>query len=128
MELTGDADPRVKGLILENGVADVADWVAERVPWDQTGFNPEEVMAELDDEITADLSAEAFLRKCDLPVMVFHSHELDKEARQLADWAATERVVLLETGDARSCQQVNADSYKRQLQSFLAEVAPGEMV
>jgi pimeloyl-ACP methyl ester carboxylesterase len=126
MELATGADPRVKGLVVENGVADVADWVAERVPWDQTGFNPEEVMAELDGEITADLSAETFLDACDLPVLILHTHELDKEARQLADWSATERVVLLEEGDAGTAHQLNTEAYKKQLEAFLAEVAPRE--
>lgn len=124
MDLNAAGHSRVTGLVLENGVADVADWVAERVPWDQTGFNPEEVMAELDSEITADFSAEAFLRESDTPTLIFHSLELDAEAQALSGWAASERLVLLPEGNASSAQQLNADTYKSALKAFLAEVAP----
>jgi pimeloyl-ACP methyl ester carboxylesterase len=120
--------PRVNGLVIEGGLTDVADWVAERVPWEKTDVAPEDVMSELDTELFRDFHTEETLKSLSVPALVIHGI-LDSEVpvqngETLAEWADCREVVLLENGDHGNLPQLNADSYRSALADYLAEVAP----
>ncbi len=125
LDLLSEKSSKVRGLVIENGLVDVADWVAERVPWEQTGFKPEEVMAELDRDLMAEFSTQSALEAMNLPTLVLYSIENMDTAQQIADWADTKRFELLERGDASSAQQLNAEVYTDALGRFLADVVAG---
>jgi pimeloyl-ACP methyl ester carboxylesterase len=124
LDLLSMRSNKVRGLVLENGLVDVADWIAERVPWENTGFKPEDVMAELDQAIMSDLSTQQALEAADIPALILYSIENAESAQQLADWADTNQLELLQNGDAGSAQQLNRDTYIDALRRFLADVAP----
>lgn len=123
------AQSRVNGLILDSGIADLADWVADRVPWDQTGFKPEEVMAELDEALARDFTPQKTLATISVPVMIVHGLYDDKSpadnGRLLAKWANSTNVVWLQRGDnADAILKLNVPDYTEALKQFIAEAAP----
>lgn len=132
IDLFKDGTPhRVNGLILDGGITDVADWVADRVPWDKTGFNPAEVMTEIDAELARAFTPEAVLSNVSVPVLVLHGLYDDanpvENGHLLAEWAEAEPVAWLERGETPdSIFQLNGDTILRALTQFLAEAAPRE--
>lgn len=124
----GERSPRLRGLVLESGVADLADWVAERVPWEQTHVRREDVMEELDAALSADFRVRATLEELDLPVLVLHGLgdarlPLDRNGERLAFWAGTVPCVLPE-GDHESLLDANANKLCAALRAFVAKACP----
>ena len=72
----------------------------------------------------SDLSTQQALEAADIPALILYSIENAESAQQLADWADTNQLELLQNGDAGSAQQLNRDTYIDALRRFLADVAP----
>jgi pimeloyl-ACP methyl ester carboxylesterase len=105
--------PRVRGLMLESGVADLKQRLAFRVPFEATGIDRRAFDAELD----ADFDHRAKLQRSRGPVLVLHCR-FDSlvpawNGEQLAGWAGSRllELVLFDVGDHNSIQLVNAESY-----------------
>jgi pimeloyl-ACP methyl ester carboxylesterase len=105
--------PRVHGLMLESGVADLKQRLAFRVPFESAGIDRRAFDAELD----ADFDHRAKLRRSRGPVLVLHCR-FDTlvpawNSEQLASWAGPRLLdlVLFDVGDHNSIQLVNAGPY-----------------
>jgi pimeloyl-ACP methyl ester carboxylesterase len=123
------ARPRMNGLVLDGGITDVADWVAERVPWDKTGFNPAEVMTEIDAELARAFDPEDVLTGLSIPALVLHAlydpANPVENGHCLAEWASAEPVVWLDQGESPSAIfELNGKTYVNALSEYLAVAAP----
>jgi pimeloyl-ACP methyl ester carboxylesterase len=111
-------DPRVRGLILESGVADIKQRFDQRL-----AHHPDK-QALLED-IERDYNHEAKVKNLGIPLMVLHT-EKDSvvpswHGGKLATWAKTQPV-LFPHGDHNDIQVVNGDAYQKHLGDFVARV------
>lgn len=116
--------PRLRGLVLESGVADLVPRLAMRVRYEALGLDREAVEAAL----RRDFDHRARLASLTVPVLVLHCQEDGlvpvHNGAQLAAWAG-ERLFaleLFEVGDHNSIQQVNAPAYRARLADFARAV------
>lgn len=109
-------DPRVRGLVLESGVADV------KQRFDQRLANHPDKQAVLD-ELQRDFDHEAKVRALRIPLLVLHTQNDSVvpswHAERLASWGGT-RPVLFPRGNHNDIQAINGDEYQRQLGDFVA--------
>lgn len=114
---TASSSPRVHGVLLESGVADLKQRLAFRVPFESAGIDRRAFDAELD----ADFDHRAKLQRSRGPVLVLHCR-FDSlvpawNSEQLASWAGARllQLALFEAGDHNSIQLLNAESYRGHL-------------
>lgn len=116
------ASPRVAGLVLESGVADVAVRLALRVDYEAWGIDRAAVEAEL----TRDFDHRQKLGSLDIPVMLLHTRHDDlvpsENSEAMARWAEENlfRLVLFDEGDHNTIQWLNGAEYVEHLAQFIA--------
>lgn len=112
-------DPRVRGLLLESGVADVKQRFEQRL-----AGHPERdaVLAEL----ARDFDHEAKVKRLGVPLLVLHTKNDQLvpswHAEKLASWAGT-RPVLFARGGHNDIQSTNAEEYQKALGAFVTRVS-----
>ncbi len=122
---SASADDRIRGLVLESGVADVSARLAMRVPFEQWGLDRNAI----EQQVAQDFDHQAKLQRLRCPVLVLHARGDSivpaANGEQLAAWAgpALHRLVLFDEGDHNSIQLLNAVDYQRELADFVAAVA-----
>jgi alpha-beta hydrolase superfamily lysophospholipase len=118
--------PRLRGVILESGVADVMQRLETRVPLAQAGIDRERLVVDLRRDFDHRLKVAGLER----PVLVLHTrHDTTVpswHAERLAEWAGPRlhKLVLFERGDHNTIQSVNSAQYLAEIGSFL-DVALG---
>ena len=119
-------DPRLRGLLLESGIADVAPRLAMRVDYKREGINRATLEAQLSQEFDHQRKLAAL--RC--PVLVLHTRHDGlvpaHNGEQLARWAGDGlfRLVLFERGDHNTIQWINQAAYRQHLGQFLAASSP----
>jgi pimeloyl-ACP methyl ester carboxylesterase len=114
------SSPRLGGLMLESGIADLKPRLAMRVPYEQVGIDRAAIEAELD----RDFDHRGTLKNISFPVLIMHTlHDglvPADNSRLMARWAGQRlfRLVLFDIGDHNSIQLLNERAY----QSHLAEL------
>jgi pimeloyl-ACP methyl ester carboxylesterase len=117
--------PRVSGLVLESGVAELTRRLADRVPWARVGIDREELLRQL----ARDFDHRERLRRLRCPLLVLHARGDTTvppwNGERLAEWAGEKlwRLVLFERGDHNSIQEENAGPYRDLLAEFVASVS-----
>jgi pimeloyl-ACP methyl ester carboxylesterase len=120
--------PRVRGLVLESGVAELTRRLADRVPWERVGIDREELLGQL----ARDFDHREKLGRLRCPLLVLHARGDTLvpawNGERLAEWAGERlwRLALFERGDHDSIQEVNGAAYRRLLGEFLREVTARE--
>lgn len=105
--------PRLRGLALESGIADLKQRLAVRVPFDQVAID----RAALEAAVAVDFDQRAKLTQVEVPVLVLHT-EQDAivpiwHGERLAEWAGRRllRFVRLAAGDHNTIQLYNEQAY-----------------
>jgi pimeloyl-ACP methyl ester carboxylesterase len=115
---------RIRGLVLESGQDDLAEWLRPRARWDDAGLDPEPVLA----EVARDFDARAALGELRLPTLVFQptvaSPTPISAGERLAQWSGGE-LVFLEHGDRDQAPHLNLPEYRRQLRAFVLASTAG---
>ncbi len=117
--------PRVRGLILESGVADIKLRLVQRIPYQALGIDRGVVESQLDE----DFDHERKLRELGMPLMVLHTRHDELvpawNGESLAGWAEEGlfRLVLFDRGGHNDIQWVNADAYQEHLAAFVDHVS-----
>ena len=129
---TAEGAGRVRGLVLESGIADLKQRLAIRVPYEQVGIDRAALEAELDE----DFDHRRKVQSVEMPVLVLHTRRDQLvpawHGELLARWAADvgrlHELILFENGDHNSIQWVNDAAYRHELGAFLAAIpAPSEV-
>jgi pimeloyl-ACP methyl ester carboxylesterase len=113
--------PRIAGLVLESGIADVLERVLLRVRPEELGGD----MASLEAEASRLLDHQAKLGAYRGKLLVLHAQQdtlvLPSHAQRNHDWAASadKRLVLLPAGDHNSIFVFNHETYLAELRSFV---------
>lgn len=113
--------PRLRGLVLESGIADLKRRIDMRVPYEQVGLDRRAVHAELDE----DFDHERKMRSLRCPVLILHTRHDSLvpswNSQKLAEWAGDRlrRLVLFEEGDHNDIQWTNAGAYQAALMDFM---------
>jgi len=121
------SSPRLRGLALESGIADLKPRVDMRVPYEQVGIDRGAIHAELDQ----DFNHERKMRTLNCPVLILHTRHDSLvpswNSQKLAEWADNKlhRLVLFEDGDHNDIQWINGSDYQDHLTDFLASMSPG---
>jgi pimeloyl-ACP methyl ester carboxylesterase len=112
---------RVKGLVLESGIADLGQRLQVR------GFNDAETLA----EVSRDFDHKAKVGAIDVPTLVLHTRD-DRvvpvwHGEKLAGWAASrlDALVLFPEGDHNTIYEANRPTYEAHLARFLTRLDPG---
>jgi len=115
---------RVKGLVLESGVADLKKRLDLRVPYEALGMDRGAIEAQLDE----DFDHRRKVGELRMPLMVLHTRHDDLvpswNGEKLAEWAGDRlfRRVLFERGGHNDIQWVNQGAYLRHLVAFAEHV------
>ena len=117
--------PKIAGLALESGIADVL----ERILWRATPAELGATREAMQDEFHRLFDHRDKLQKFEGPTLVMHAeqdHLVDKShGIRNAEWAGgPTRLVLFERGDHNSIFHANRDEYLAELNEFLDEVRP----
>jgi pimeloyl-ACP methyl ester carboxylesterase len=114
--------PRVAGLVLESGVADLGQrLVARNVPLERNGLVSKEVFS----DVSRDFNHEEKLKKISVPILIMHTeHDTIVPAfngEKLARWAGPklQELVLFKKGDHNSIFMENAVAYEQHLKKFI---------
>jgi len=105
--------PRLRGLALESGIADLGLRLAVRVPFDQVAID----RAALEAAVAIDFDQQAKLARVAGPVLVLHTEQDDIvpiwHGERLAEWAGPRllRFVRLAAGDHNTIQLYNEQTY-----------------
>jgi pimeloyl-ACP methyl ester carboxylesterase len=111
------ASRRLRGLMLESGIADLTQRLADRVPYASVGLDREEVLR----QVARDFDHRRKLRRLRCPVLVMHTRADAVvpawHAERLAAWAEAklQRLVLFDAGDHNTIQIANEAAYRRHL-------------
>jgi len=117
-------EPRLRGLVLESGIAELRQRLDLRVPYEQLGLD----RAAIEAAVTRDFDARAQLAFNPAPVLILHCLQDSlvpvSHSRQLAEWAGPRlhRLVLFDDGDHNSIQMLNAWDYQQALKELVAAV------
>ena len=115
------SSPKVCGLGLESGVADLKQRLEIRVPYEQVGIDRAKITAQLDQDFNHQKKVEGLK----IPLLVLHTVNDDLvpswHAEKLASWAGKNlsTLALFERGDHNSIQSVNRDAYQSHLREFI---------
>jgi pimeloyl-ACP methyl ester carboxylesterase len=115
------SSPRVQGLVLESGIADLKCRLDIRVPYEQAGLDRAAIHMQLD----ADFDHQKKMRAVCCPVLILHTRHDSLvpswNSAQLAEWAGAHlhRLVLFEEGDHNDIQWTNGPAYQEHLANFL---------
>jgi hypothetical protein len=115
------SSPRLRGLVLESGIADLKPRIDMRVPYEQVGLDRRAIYAELDE----DFNHERKMRSLGCPVLILHTRHDSLvpswNSQKLAEWAGPKlhRLVLFEDGDHNDIQWVNGAEYQAALTDFI---------
>lgn len=118
--------PRVRGLVLESGVADLQKRLDLRIPYEALGLDRAAIEAQLDE----DFDHRKKVSELRVPLMVLHTRgdELVPvwNGEKLAEWADENlfRRVLFDRGGHNDIQWVNRDVYPDHLSAFVEHVFP----
>ena len=118
--------PRVRGLILESGVADLVKRLELRLSFAPLSFSAEQLYA----QVRQDFDHQAKLGGLSFPVMILHTRGDSLvpcwNGEQLARWAGArlQELALFERGDHNDIQAINARAYQALLKKFVALVQP----
>ena len=118
---------RVRGLVLESGVADVSRRLDLRVPYEQLGLDRSAIMADLN----RDFDHRRKIRELTVPLMVLHTRHDEVvdcwNGEQIAAWAGDNlyRFEIFERGGHNDIQWVNEAAYRSLLADFLGHVSDG---
>ncbi len=114
--------PRLLGLVLDSGIADLGQRLDARVPFKQLGLAREEVMR----DVKRDFDHEAKVHALKAPLLVIHT-EHDQivpvaHAKKLAGWAGGKlhQLVCFQAGDHNTIHAHNEDAYLALLKDFTA--------
>jgi pimeloyl-ACP methyl ester carboxylesterase len=119
--------PRVLGLVLESGVADLKRRLELRIPYEALALDRAAIEAQLD----ADFDHERKVRELVVPLLVLHTRHDDLvpawNAERLAAWAGERlhHLELFERGGHNDIQWINAEAYQRLLGEFVDHVFGG---
>ena len=112
---------RLAGIVLESGIADVAERLSWRVPFAAAGID----RRELEEAVARDFDHRRILAEASVPVLVLHCrHDTlvgSDNAERMAQWAGPKlhRLVLFDRGDHNSIHHANAAAYVTELSSFV---------
>jgi len=121
--------PRVGGLLLESGIADIKARLALRVPYEAVGID----RAALDAELDRDFDHRAKLQRVRGPVLVLHTRHDDLvpawNSERFARWAGDQllSLTLFERGDHNTIQLYNEDVYREQLALLVTRTASSQL-
>jgi hypothetical protein len=114
------SDPRIAGLAIESGIADLPARFEHRAPWSQMGVDVEGLIA----EVRRDFDLQAMVRGFDGPMLILHTRHdsivpsWNAEALAAAASRLSE-LLLFEQGDHNSIALVNEARYLEALRSWL---------
>lgn len=115
---------RVRGLVLETGIADLGGWLDARVAWDEAGLVRDVVLG----EVGRDFDHRGALSEMRLPTLVLQPTSASPvpiaSGERLANWSGGE-LVFLERGDRDEVPQLNLPEYRRQLRAFVRSTTAG---
>ncbi len=118
------ASRRIRGLVLESGIDDLAAWLRPRVDWEDSGLDAEAVLG----EVAQDFDHRELLGGLNVPTLVLQATVASPtpiaSGESLAAWSGGE-LVLLERGDRDEVPQLNLVEYRRQLRDFVRSVTAG---
>ena len=113
---------RLRGVLLESGVADIAPRLAIRVDYERLGIDRER----LERQLARDYDHQQKMEALTCPVMILHTRHDSlvpcHNSEQLATWAGPQllRLVLFDQGDHNTIQWLNQDAYQGHLAELLA--------
>jgi hypothetical protein len=119
--------PRVQGLVLESGIADLKARLDMRVPYEQAGLDRAAIYAQLDE----DFDHEKKMRSVRCPVLILHTRDDSLvpswNSDKLAEWASSNlhRLMVFEQGDHNDIQWTNAEEYLGVLTEFMGVLGSG---
>lgn len=119
------SSPRVRGLVLESGVAELAPRIDMRLDYARVGIDRAAIHADL----AADFDHQAKVRALGVPLLVLHTRHDSLvpswNSERLAAWAgdSLHRLMLFEAGDHNDIQWVNGEAYVEALAEFVAVAA-----
>ena len=112
---------RLRGLLLESGIADIAPRLRLRVPYERVGID----RVTLERQLDRDFNHRRKLESLSCPVLILHTRHdslvASHNSEQLARWAGPRlrRLVLFERGDHNTIQWLNGDEYQERLAELL---------
>ncbi len=115
------SSPRLRGLVLESGIADLKARVDMRVSYERVGLDRRAVHAELG----RDFDHERKMRSLRCPVLILHTRHDSLvpcwNSQMLAAWAGGKlhRLVLFAQGDHNDIQWTNSGEYQAALMDFV---------
>lgn len=118
------SSPRIAGLMLESGIADLRPRLAMRVPYEHVGIDRAAIEAELE----RDFDHQGTLESLSFPVLIMHTlHDClvpAENSRLMARWAGRRlfRLVLFDVGDHNSIQLLNEQAYQGHLAELVQAV------
>lgn len=124
---TQTSSARLRGLVLESGIADLKPRIDTRVPYEQVGLDRHAIHAELDD----DFNHERRMRALRCSALILHTcHDSlvpSWNSQKLAEWAGDKlhRLVLFDKGDHNDIQWTNGPAYREHMAEFLGAVSSG---
>jgi len=113
---------RLRAVMLESGIADIAPRLAMRVPYERVGID----RATLERQLDRDFNHQRKLEALACPVLLLHTrHDSlgpSHNREQMARWAGPrlQRLVLFDQGDHNTIQWLNGDAYQEHLAELLA--------
>ena len=122
-----EASPRLRGLVLESGIADLKARLDTRVSYEQTGLDRAAIHAQLDE----DFDHQKKMRSVRCPVLLLHTRDdsivPSWNSQMLAEWAGSNlhRLVVFEHGDHNDIQWVNGRKYLGELTEFMGILGSG---
>ncbi len=118
-------DPRIGGLMLESGIADLVQRFEDRLPYERLGIDRQALFGAL----ARDFDHQAKLERLRCPVLVLHTRDDGLvpcwHGEHLARWAGERlhHLELFDRGDHNTIQWLNAKAYRALVLRFVAEVA-----